>query len=368
MKKKTYKFQVIPECMMENWDERHYLVHYIDKSDDLVYEMMENEAFPLEVVDDYVPGSGAGFTGYGYEFSPEVRKLADPETDDDELSSYYIELLVLLQFFANPYSQGYLPSLLLLGNVRFNSEKTEKELDAVISRGLRRRLKDSDMDRLCNEAYLAKPYITDLCFERIRAPKGSSFFLGAAPLVLFNMLDSECISDAFLPFGWYGTALFMPVSPEYAVLFYDSSVYNLGSKILTRKDVESYNALQIAISSGVVVRNVEKEASRYRRAKDRSEKEKTTYRDFRPSVLSVKKGISEADCRYRDYVKNMMEYDRKYLTENEDVFDLIRMSKRTSESLHILIEEMEQRQNLKNQTKADADGTGVRENELKEEE
>lgn len=349
---------MVPECIMGNWDTSSYIVHYIDKEDDSVYELMEDEAFPLEVIDDYVPGSGAGFTGYGYELEPEVRKFADPETEDDEIPGYEMENLVLHQFFVNPYSQGYLPSLLLLENIRFNGDKPEKELKAAIEKGLNRKLKDSDMDRLCNEADFAKPYITDLHCERIRAPKGSSFFLGPAPLVLFNMLDSECILDAFLPFGWDGTSLFMPVSPGYAVLFYDSSVYDLKSNVLTRNDVEMYNALQITNSSGVVLRNVEKEAPRYRKAKDRSGKDRTTYSDFRPSVLSVKKGIRAEDCSYRDYVEALMDYDRKYLKETENIFDAFSMSKRYSDSLQILLEVIEKRQNPEKKAEADADEDG----------
>ena len=303
---------------MENWDERHCVVLYIDKEDDSVYELMEDEAFSLEVTDDYVPQSCAGFTGYGYAFEPKVRKFADPETEDDEISSCEMKSLVLHQFFGNPYSQGYVLSFLRLESKRFNGDKPENELMAVIEKGLKRKLKDSDMDLVCNEADFAKPFITDLHCERIMAPKDSSFLLRPAPLVLFNILDSECIPDAFVPFGRDGTVLFMPVSPEYAVLFYDSNVYDLKSKVLTGNDVETYNAIQITNASGVVPRNLVKKTPRYRKAKDRSERDKTTYSDFRPSILSIKKGIKGEDCSYRDYVKDVMDYDRKYLKETEN--------------------------------------------------
>ena len=334
---KTYTYEILPEYLYENWETKHLYVNCVDKDDDTVYQIYEGDFYTIDVIDDSEK-SRTDFTDYNidWETECEIRTFVNPRTDEDHLRASQIKQFVIHQFLTNPSSQGVLVSYFLRNNVRFNTDNAYEKIDSLLKRNNYSITRDSELVRLCLETDLAASYIHDLYWVRLEAPRGSSFFLGESPLFLLNLIDSDCVGDPFIPYGCTGTILFMPLSPEYAVAIYDGEAYNLKTKTLTRKDVETYNAITVGLSQNVILSDVKKEIPRYRKAKERSETEELSIADFRPSVFSVKKDCPGENCGYREYVRDVMEYDRKYLSEKEDIFDIYNRSVHTSDTMRIM--------------------------------
>ena len=325
------EYQVIPECVIMNWDAHGNVVDFVDKTDDAVCEANVDEVFNIGAVSD---SSFFDFEWGNPLFDDElvdtINEFVKNEPDEEEISTYLLRNLVLLEFFANPYSQGGVCSSLLLEDIRFNTEKKPEELDPVIKRKLDEDIRESDLIRLWKESELAIPYIMDLSMTRLEAPDGVDFMLGESPLFLFNLLDRDTVFDVFLPFGYTGTILFMPVSPKYAVCLYDRRAYSLESQVLSLSDVEKYNAVVLSTGSFPLIHDVEKQAPYYGHSKELSGSEPSV-EDFSLSVFSLRNGVSPGDCDYRYYVRHVMDYDRKYLIEKEDIFDELNMNQRLSD-------------------------------------
>lgn len=336
-KEKTYTYEILPEYLYENWETKHLYVSYVDKDDDTVHQIYEGDFYTLDIIDDSEK-SRTDFIDYNidWETACEVRSFVNPRTDEDHLTVSQIKKFVIHQFLTNPSSQGVLLSFFLRNNVRFNTDNAYEKIDSLLKRNTYSITRDSELVRLCQETDLAVSYIHDLYWVRLEAPRGSSFFLGESPLFLLNLIDSDWVGDSFIPYGCTGTILFMPLSPKYAVAFYDGEAYNLKTKTLTRKDVETYNAITVGLSQDVILKDVKKEISSYRKAKERSETEELSISDFRPSVFSVKKDCSVENCGYREYVRDVMEYDRKYLSDKEDIFDIYNRSVHMSDTMRIM--------------------------------
>jgi hypothetical protein len=326
------EYQVIPECVIMNWDAHGYVVDFVDKTDDAVCEANVDEVFNISAVSD------SSFVDFEFgnplfddELVDTVNEFVKTEPDEEEIFTYLLRHLVLLEFFANPYSQGCISSSLLLEDIRFNTEKKPEELDPVIKRKLDEDIRESDLIRLWKESELAIPYIMDLSMTRLEAPDGVDFMLGESPMFLFNLLDRDTVFDVFLPFGYTGTILFMPVSPKYAVCLYDRKAYSLDSQVLSISDVEKYNAVILSTGSFPLIHDVEKQAPYYGHSRELSGSEPSV-EDFSLSVFSLRNGVTPGDCDYRYYVRHVMDYDRKYLIEKEDIFDELSMNQRLSDT------------------------------------
>ena len=326
------EYQVIPECVIMNWDAHGNVVDFVDKTDDAVCEANVDEVFNISAVSD---SSFFDFEWGNPLFDDElvdtVNEFVKKEPDEEEISAYLLRNLVLLEFFANPYSQGNVCSSLLLEGIRFDTKKDPEEISPVIKRKLDEDIRESDLIRLWKESELAIPYIMDLSMTRLEAPDGVDFMLGESPLFLFNLLDRDTVFDVFLPFGYTGTILFMPVSPKYAVCLYDRRAYSLESQVLSLSDVEKYNAVVLSTGSFPLIHDVEKQAPYYGHFKELSGSEPSV-EDFSLSVFSLRNGVTPGDCDYRYYVRHVMDYDRKYLIEKEDIFDELNMNQRLSDT------------------------------------
>ncbi len=99
-------------------------------------------------------------------------------------------------------------------------------------------------------------YICDMGFCLLKAPQGKGFVIGDFPVLFFNPFQSGRETEYAEVFDGYGLITAVPISPSYALCFYDDFVYkvrkNSGIALLDRDDIDNFNAVSVYQSSSVL--------------------------------------------------------------------------------------------------------------------
>ena len=111
--------------------------------------------------------------------------------------------------------------------------------------------------KLAFENYLHDAeYICDMSVCLLKAPEGKGFAIGDFPLLFFNPFQSGRETEYAEVFDGYGLIIAVPISPSYALCFYDDFVYKVrkssGIAQLDRDDIDSFNAVTVYQSSAVL--------------------------------------------------------------------------------------------------------------------
>ncbi|UNV93290.1 DUF4238 domain-containing protein [Comamonas sp. 7D-2] len=91
------------------------------------------------------------------------------------------------------------------------------------------------------------PTLADLQMVLIKAMPKMEFVTSDAPVVFYNQAFEGLLKSPSTGWEWKGLQCFFPISPDYTLLLFDSSVYRVKSgnvRQATEKDMHSLNILQ----------------------------------------------------------------------------------------------------------------------------
>jgi hypothetical protein len=95
-------------------------------------------------------------------------------------------------------------------------------------------------------------FAMDLSPKLLLAKKGTEFITSDNPVIFYNQALEQCDNHHGLGTASKGLQVFFPISPEIAILFYDSSIYKVGGKrdlaiqITEQRDMAQINTLILA--------------------------------------------------------------------------------------------------------------------------
>lgn len=307
-------YRYIPQVITEAWSSDGANIDYIELNDDTLYSTPISEAFTTDV-DWNVPLDALDNTDVfeNESFTSVISALAQGESSLSGRPDYWTIMLLLSEFYSNPFSFGRYDSILSermkgVKNTRENVEKVSEEVKKKLSE----RMTASDFMTLRRNAVFAVPYLFDLTPVILSAAEGDSFVLAADPLILFNPLFPGRTNSIDTPFHSNGTVLMMPMTPDRMLCLYDRSAYKLMGGVLSHEDTVRFNNITFLSSPVTAVKDFETADKSWMKGKGK------TYlmtNDFSPSVFGIRARAMEMDRDgVRPYVARLSQFDTLYFT------------------------------------------------------
>ena len=307
-------YRYIPEIITRQWSSDGRTIDYVELNDDTLYSTPISEAFTTDIAWDISPDALDNTDVFGNEsFTSVITSLAAGDSPLSGRPDYWTIMLILSEFYSNPFSFGRYDSILSesmkgVKNTRENVERVSEE----VKRKLSGKMTASELITLRRNAVFAVPYLFDLTPAILSSSEGDSFILAADPLLLFNPLFPGRTNSIDTSFHSNGTVLMMPLTPQRMLCLYDRNVYKLMSGVLSHEDTFLFNRITFLSSPVSVVKDYET------RDKSSLTGEGNPYlmtNDFKPSVFGIRARSVEMDRDgVRTYCARLSQFDTAYFT------------------------------------------------------
>jgi hypothetical protein len=309
-------YRYIPEIITRQWSSDVGNVDYIELNDDTLYSTPTAEAFTTDIAWDLSPDALDNTDVFGNEsFTSVISSLAAGDSSLSGRPDYWTIMLLLSEFYSNPFSFGRYDSILSesmkgVKNTRENVEKVSEE----VKRKLSEKMTASELITLRRNAVFAVPYLFDLTPVILSAAEGDSFILSADPLLLFNPLFPGRTNSIETPFHSNGTVLMMPLTPQRMLCLYDRNVYKLMSGVLSHEDTVLFNRITFLSSPVSVVRDFENADKSWMNGKGNPY---LMTNDYIPSVFGIRaRSVEMERDGVRPYCAALSQFDTLYFTRS----------------------------------------------------
>ncbi len=307
-------YRYIPRIITEAWSGDGSNVDYIEHNDGSLYSTPTSEAFTTDIDYDITPDALDNTDVFENEsFTSVISALAKGDSPLSDRPDYWTIMLMLSEFYSNPFSFGRYDSILSesMKGVK-NTKKDVEKVYAEVKNKLSRKMTASELISLRRNAVFAVPYLFDLTPVILSSPEGDSFILSSDPLLLFNPLFPGRTNSIDTPFHSNGTVLMMPLTPERMLCLYDRNVYKLLSSVLSREDAVLFNRITFLSSPVSVVKDYENTERSYLSG-DGNPYLMTN--DYAPSVFGIRARSLETERDgVRSYCALLSQYDTMYFT------------------------------------------------------
>ena len=287
---RRYIHRYIPSLIVKEWTESDGRVKTVTRESEEFVEKDAEEVFIEECVKESEDGTGSDYDPFSDTvLSSALSSLVKGEEDDSLLTLTAAALLVLDIYLST------------CGICR-NKEKTGK--------GEQGNGKYDEIKRML-------PYLMALRYTTVETDLSwMQFILADHPLYVDNLLFPDNGTDGVSPLLRRGLIVIFPLTPQRALLLYDSSAYWLhskedGSTVLTFEDMRRVNRKIMKESGMAVVHSFDDEGccSRSNPEHFREYWDDYRYVTFPLSFLSVRPGAEENVERIREGVKALNEAD-----------------------------------------------------------
>lgn len=176
-----------------------------------------------------------------------------------------------------------------------------------------------------HKGFLLAPYMLDLTPVLVRADDELGFLLSSSPLLLGNPYNRAAFNDLGCPYMRKGAVFFMPVSPEWGICLYDSSVYFVKEKngrvFLSPGDTLLLAYYAVNVSDYIIFRPDRE--NYYLSFKEKNFHGYYDVTSFNPSFLKIKRGVPSGKNEIRKLSSAMMDYDERQKGREGDYGDYI---------------------------------------------
>lgn len=182
-------------------------------------------------------------------FSQSIRKIVDnieiPKDKNDD--HYNLLMFILLTDLRNPVRISNAQDMVEKGKSLLQAQSPEQNMDKFMPSVDH----ETAINLTISQLTVLVPYINDLGYKLLVNKTNVSFVSSDFPIVKYNqILERLKWKHAKAGYGTIGLQIFVPLSPELSVIFYDQNIYKVGNKkereiyITDENDIYQLNLLQ----------------------------------------------------------------------------------------------------------------------------
>ena len=313
--KEKYKFQYIPQYIIRNWTDGEGKIPYVMRGDNEIHTSSPDDIFTMKLVcdcdEEYFRKSDVLSQSRLYDI---VRAVADGSFSVSDDNLYLLCSLILQLYFLSPYGIGQGIVINRLFDSTYGSRRTEEERKKFYHDIMTHDRKMSFIRSAEDMASSAVAFGLDLKAVILEAPDEIHFALGMNPVFFFNPSEIELFENQPLPLIQNGVAVFLPLSPKYAVCLYDGGFYRVrrteGRGMLDTDDVILINAIMAHGSGECIFSPTEKfDGEYYAHIYDSVGDDVYEYQNVTFSVFRVLASAYSVTESIRDFCKSIFKYD-----------------------------------------------------------
>jgi len=196
--------------------------------------------------------------------APLISSIINRDTKVLELPENWMRLLIFVSTLLSrtPKAIDKMDSIIQTNIQSFSRELLRLNgMDTQNADGVRLKINDESslISLLTLQGYYASILLTDLKFHLAINKTDLDFFISDHPVFMYNWLYRNLNHPGVSSIGARGLQLFLPLSPQLILCFYDPEIYKYGPKgslltdIQNVKDVEILNSFQAINSKSFVI-------------------------------------------------------------------------------------------------------------------
>ncbi len=265
---KEYRFQYIPSYIIRNWKDGDGNIPYVTRGSNDVFTSPLEDTFiePLRVNVSPEKLREADATA-NTRLVDIVSAISHGDFSSLDKGIFWFSALMTHLFYVNPFGRPRMQDIAALHAEELVRNWSGAELSRILTKHFTDYRTTADILRMRELASTAFVYGFDLDSVVLEAAGTVDFVLGSNPSFFFNPSGNERFQDAQSEIAQNGIAVFLSLSPRYALCLYDGSSYKVrkreGRVILSEEDTLNFNKIMATCGTSCVFSPTEKYGDEY---------------------------------------------------------------------------------------------------------